>query len=221
MIAQMFSYMVRAPEVIDLYTKTGVYGHGTNDADYAIAHRVNGKQVLCPYYRKWSSMLKRCYDPIEHRNYPHYKDCTVCDEWHYFTVFKAWMENQDWRGKCLDKDILIPGNKHYSPDTCLFVTPTVNSLLTDSRSARGSCAQGVHYRKDNGKYAARIHRNGIREYLGQYETHDEAYSVFCSAKYDHMCHAAHNESEPIRSAILRHARRFLLLESPVEQLRLI
>ena len=31
--------------------------------------------------------------------------------------------------KCLDKDILVQGNKVYSPNTCIFVTNDINVLL--------------------------------------------------------------------------------------------
>jgi len=39
------------------------------------------------------------------------------------------MERQDWEGKHLDKDILIPGNKIYSPDRCIFVSSLINLLI--------------------------------------------------------------------------------------------
>ena len=36
-----------------------VYGVGVNDAWYKTYIQVDGKQVVCPYYRKWKDMLKR------------------------------------------------------------------------------------------------------------------------------------------------------------------
>ena len=44
-----------------------VFGWGINDVDYAV-HRtevVNGKHKIvwtCPYYRKWVSIIARCFD---------------------------------------------------------------------------------------------------------------------------------------------------------------
>ena len=98
-----------------------VYGVGTNDAWYMIETTAGGETYCCGYYQRWVAMLRRCYSKQMHRKFPTYKDCTVCDEWITFSNFRKWMETQDWQGKELDKDILFPGNKHYSPDNCVFV----------------------------------------------------------------------------------------------------
>ena len=103
-----------------------VAGVGINDADYGIAG--------CPFYNRWLGMLQRCYGKAMQRLNPSYVGCSVCDEWLRFSVFKAWMEKQDWVGMELDKDILVLGNKVYSPATCVFVTPKTNSLVE-----KGSC----------------------------------------------------------------------------------
>lgn len=111
-----------------------VYGVGLNDADYKIRTRieVDGKvkSVLCPYYYRWTNMLKRCYGDGGKALYSSYEGCVVDVEWHTFSNFKAWMEQQDWEGKALDKDLLVHGNKVYSKDTCCFVDPYLNALLT-------------------------------------------------------------------------------------------
>ena len=44
------------------------YGFGVNDAPYQVKPIVNGKRLVCPYYRKWHNMLRRCYSkglPLE------------------------------------------------------------------------------------------------------------------------------------------------------------
>ena len=79
-------------------TKSGklVYGVGVNDSAQATKTmiRVGGvqKQIWrCPYYGKWVNMLQRCYSELYHDKFPTYKDCTVCEEWKYFSKFKKWM----------------------------------------------------------------------------------------------------------------------------------
>jgi hypothetical protein len=94
-------------------------------------------------YSTWYNMIRRCYPPQNQiRNYT-YIGCTVCDEWLVFSNFKKWHDENYREGFHLDKDILIEDNKVYSPDTCVFVPQYLNSLLTDSRKARGECPVGV------------------------------------------------------------------------------
>ena len=106
-----------------------VYGVGINDADYQVNPTIDGSRVMCPAYSAWHSMIERCYSEKYHDKKPTYKECYVCDEWLYFLKFKSWMEKQDYKGKELDKDILIQGNKVYSPETRIFVDKTINVLF--------------------------------------------------------------------------------------------
>ena len=120
-----------------------VYGVGLNDVSYSTQPIVEKKQLICIYYQQWRHMLERCYSEKYHLRYKTYKNCTVCDDWLIFSNFKDWMESQDWEGKQLDKDILIEGNKHYSPETCVFVDQATNSLFTYRGNARGQYPLGV------------------------------------------------------------------------------
>ena len=155
-----------------------VYGVGVNDADYKIGGRVDGKHWKCPYYERWKQMLRRCYCPIYLNKQPTYKDCTVCDEWLTFSNFKAWMEQQDWYGKHLDKDLLVVGNKVYSPDTCVFVDQYINSFTTDRLALRGNFPLGVTFK--NGKYMSRCMNpfTGKKDYLGLFDTPEKAHKAW-------------------------------------------
>ena len=106
-----------------------VFGVGVNDSDYNVMIRKNKKQILCPFYRKWCDMLKRCYSLKWHKQNPTYIGCFVCPEWLYFSKFRLWMENQKWKGMELDKDLLVKGNRGYGPDTCCFIPKAINSLF--------------------------------------------------------------------------------------------
>jgi len=79
-----------------------------------------------PQYKRWVSMLQRCYTP--HVNQTTYDDCYVCDEWAYLSNFSAWMGEQDWEGKQLDKDLLGDTYK-YSPENCCFISRELNCLI--------------------------------------------------------------------------------------------
>ena len=84
-----------------------------------------GKSLSKPY-AAWSGMIKRCYEEKRLKRNPTYRDCTVCDEWRNFQSFAKWFEKNYIEGYQLDKDILVDGNKIYSPEFCSFVTPKEN-----------------------------------------------------------------------------------------------
>lgn len=77
-------------------------------------------------YKKWYMMLYRCYDQTQLNRRPRYQDVFVCDEWLNFQNFASWFDDNYIEGMQLDKDILVDGNKIYSPETCCFVTPRDN-----------------------------------------------------------------------------------------------
>lgn len=159
-----------------------LYGVAINDSDYVTSPTINGVRFKCPFYAKWSSMIRRCYSDIHLKTHPSYEGCSVCDEWMVFSNFKKWMEQQDWEGKELDKDLLIKGNKVYSPETCCFLTRAVNSFMTDSGARRGKLKIGVTM--DYGKFKAHC-RNPFKdkvENLGHYKSEDEAHRAWRARK---------------------------------------
>lgn len=144
--------------------------------------RIGGADTLV--YTTWRNMLKRCYCPKFHAKQPTYIGCSVADEWHDFQNFAEWLENHEYsdRGYHLDKDLLIPGNKIYAPDHCVFVPQELNSLLTDHGAARGQYKQGVDFHKRQNKFRARITIDGKSEFRGYFDTELEAYSAYKVAK---------------------------------------
>lgn len=177
-----------------------VCGVGVNDADYdiSISERIGSKvkiHWLCPFYRAWVNMLYRCYSE---KSYHTYKGCSTVPEWHYFMTFRKWMIEQDWEGKQLDKDILVPGNKIYGPDTCVFVTSRVNSFITESTSRRGEWPIGVDFRKDRGKYQARCWSvvTGKYKHLGFHPTAEEAHQAWLTFKLEQAKILASEQNDP-------------------------
>lgn len=172
-----------------------VYGVGTNDADYSVSKTevigyVDGKRKqklvwMCDYYQTWANMLKRCSEKWQ-ENYPTYRGCSVSGEWKTFSVFKNWMEKQDWQGKSLDKDLLFMGNKVYSPETCVFVSQMVNSFTLDCRAARGEWLIGVCWNKEKAKFQSNCRNpfSGKNENLGRFTTEQEAHEAWRKRKLE-------------------------------------
>jgi hypothetical protein len=180
-----------------------VFGVGINDADYAVIQKVNGKKMQCHFYTSWKDMIKRCYSDRYHQDRPTYIGCTVISEWLTFSKFKLWMDNQDWQGKQLDKDILIQHNKIYSPESCIFVTAEINKLLNRLSKKRGLHPMGVSA-VANDKYQSHCSTYGNCNYIGCYETSEEAHEAYKKFKYKHIAEIANQQSEPLRTALLNY-----------------
>ena len=172
-----------------------VFGVGVNDADYVVTKRetveVDGKKKqrivwVCPFYRSWHGMLRRCYSIKFQERQSTYKGCSVSDDWLTFSNFKAWMETQDWQGKQLDKDLLFEGNKIYSADTCVFVTRMVNLFTTDRGNDRGELMIGVCWHKGNNKLKSQCHNpfTKRREHLGYFDSEQDAHEAWLKRKLE-------------------------------------
>ena len=131
-------------------------------------------------------MLERCYDSKFHEKRPTYVDCEVYEEWLNFQEYGQWFDDNYYEIKGermhLDKDILVKHNKIYSPDTCIFVPQTINSLFIKCDKSRGESVIGTSLK--NGKY--RVHCSLInpetgkskQEHLGYYDTEVKAFEVY-------------------------------------------
>lgn len=116
-----------------------------------------------------------------------YVNCSVCDEWLCYLNYKIWFdENYYTVGDItmnLDKDILIKGNKIYSPNTCVFVPQNINKLFTKSNRTRGELPIGVY--KVNGyddKYSSHFNSCSKLVNLGTFNTIEEAFGTYKIAK---------------------------------------
>lgn len=175
-----------------------VYKVGINDADYCVQPYINGRQVACPFYKRWKSMLARCYDPAFHKIEPSYIGCKVIKEWYRFTNFKKWMEEQTWENRELDKDLLVPGNKIYCPDRCLFIPQDINRVFNDYARGVGDWPLGVVYHKRDKIFEAKIRKYGKRVYLGRFSTPEQAHQAYLQAKKEYIWELAqlYKQSEP-------------------------
>lgn len=156
------------PSVFDV----GFVGFGT--------YKTRGlKSKLTKEYECWSNMMARCYSAEFAKKYPTYADCTVHPDWHNFQAFAKWYEENypNNGGKYhLDKDLLVVGNKIYSPDMCIFTPCWLNVLTVNRISKRGCWPIGVTIDKRAGKFASRCKNGkGDNVRLGYFQTPEEAH----------------------------------------------
>lgn len=218
----MSEFIERTASLISLSARKLVYGAGINDSWYATHSKSDsGIRTRCPYYVVWADMIERVYSIKHKEKYPTYIGCSVAKEWITFSNFRAWMEKQDWRGKHLDKDILVCGNKHYSDNTCIFISGAMNSLLCNSAAIRGDNPQGVCWDKVNNKYEAYCNVKGKKKKLGRFKSVNKAEYEYLIFKADLIKQTAYEEeaaSNPkLQQGLLRHAKIFTdrsLLISP-------
>lgn len=128
-------------------------------------------------YNVWQHLIKRCYSKNIKRPY---KGCTVCDEWKLYSNFKKFYDDNCKNDSFhLDKDILVQGNKIYSPNTCLFVPEEINDSIKSEWSDNKSLPLGVAMTR-YGKYRARciINKGKKQTHLGVFDTEKEAFSIY-------------------------------------------
>ena len=174
--------------------------HGTHEV---IIHMNKSK-----WRQAFSAMHSRCYNKEYLEKNPTYNGCTVCVEWHESAVFKIWYESNYIDGYYLDKDIIKPGNKIYSPELCCFVTPAQNSLLIDRRNHRGKLPMNV-FINNRGKYQVQIRINNRKKHFGIYETEIEAHKAALIAKRDIIVDASEKAGNiNVKNGFLLHAKLF-------------
>ena len=170
--------------VVDrVVVKPSVCGVGRVDVPFKIS---NGG-VLCWQYQLWKDMLSRCFNVRYKETHPTYKDVTCCAEWLSFGNFVEWVNKEvGYSGKLdgyqFDKDLIVKGNKVYSPETCSFVPRAVNNLLNSHGSVRGKYPVGVCFDTCNGAFKVRVTHCGVPQNLGLYKTPEEAFAVYKVAK---------------------------------------
>lgn len=160
-----------------------VYGNGMIGIKYRA--KINGK--MTKEYDAWHDMLRRCYDKKWKEEHPCYEDVKCCEEWLLYENFYDWLHSQEnfeqwYNGErwVVDKDILVKGNKIYSPETCCLVSHDINTLFCKRDRDRGEFPLGVCYNRKLDKYNAKLSMNIFyeRKYerqLGSYPTPEDAF----------------------------------------------
>tara|TARA_R110000851_G_C12890278_1_gene547047 strand:- start:79 stop:759 length:681 start_codon:yes stop_codon:yes gene_type:complete len=213
--------------------KSIVGGVGINDANYVTqktevideyypSGRRKTRQVwICPYYRKWTAMLERCYSKSFHEKAPSYRNCFVCEEWLTFSNFSSWMKGQDWKDKHLDKDYLVRGNKMYSPTTCVFLCKIVNDFIKDRVASRGNCLLGCHLDTRDEIFISYCNnpfkRDGDqrKNELGSFDFEVDAHLAWKYAKHTYAVELANSEyvtDDRIKDILLSRYQNYTVVE---------
>lgn len=160
-----------------------LYGFGITD----IPSGKNGNHSR--EYMLWKGMIRRCYASNRSVFSDNYLECTVSDDFKLFSKFSSWYNNQEGSsidGWCVDKDLLVKGNKIYSPETCVFLPREINTAITTSNNKRGDMPIGVFFNKKLGKYSATVSSMGKSNYLGLFNTPEQAFFAYKSKKEELM-----------------------------------
>lgn len=174
---------------------------------------INNKRTI--QYKYWHSMLIRCHDKKFKQNNPAYKDVTCCEEWLNFQNFAKWFEENYYEVEGekihLDKDILVKGNKIYSPKTCCFVPERINKLFEKTNI---TVNKGTF--KSNKKYASRCnitdsYGNNKTIYLGIYNTIEEANKSYIDYKKNYIKNVANSYKHVIPTYVYNSIIKWLTI----------
>lgn len=145
------------------------------------------ERVPSAIHRHWRHVLERT---VADRDINRYEDCEIVESWHCFQDFAEWAVEQknafgvEESGRLyhLDKDMVKEGNRLYCPEYCVFLPNEVNCFYTKKEIGNTGFA-GVNYIRPGSKnakdgYIARCHRGKVREYLGYYDTPEEAHAAY-------------------------------------------
>lgn len=140
-------------------------------------------------YNTWVGLLHRCYSEKRKVKEVTYQDKLVNSIWHNYQNFAEWCQTATGFGSDgweLDKDIIVPGNKVYGPETCAFVPKEINLIIKSSGQISSSGCIGVHWCKSENKFRAQLHKNGEQVILGRFKDKEDAFICYKINKEAHV-----------------------------------
>lgn len=129
-------------------------------------------------YGTWESIKQRCYNK-NHQNYNRYggRGIKLYDDWHKFGAFVEYIiANLGDRpeGSTLDR---IDNSKGYEPDNIRWATRKQQSANRDLSVNNKHGYQGLSYDKFRDKWLVRMQLGDKYQYIGRYDTQEEALSA--------------------------------------------
>lgn len=138
---------------------------------------------------KWEAMWLRVRGSLS------YTDVIVCDEWKDFNNFWEWIKPYYDKGLIpkywhMDKDLLSPPDqKIYSPETCCFLPPEINSLIVVKPTKESTDpfhkGRSLDYNYSYGMYFIKKSNVGGK-WLGYFYTKNEALEALCKYRVKQM-----------------------------------
>lgn len=159
--------------------RTGQVKSNTSDEYITDAENTDKNGKYLKSYITWENMRTRCNNKNYLEKNPTYINCKICEDWKKYSNFKKWFNENyyeiDDEKMCLDKDILVKGNKLYSPETCIFVPVQINTLFK-SHMKNNNLPTGVN--KMDNRYVVIGVEEGKSKNLGTYDTVQQAFDTY-------------------------------------------
>lgn len=159
-------------------------------------------------YAHFHSMFNRVFGKSALKHRETYRDCNIDEHFHNFQVFAEWCNKQvgfSEDGWQLDKDILIKGNRTYSPMACVFVPNAINCIFA-AGTKNDTLPKGVYWKPKRACYVSAVSVDNKFKHLGYFNTIDDAKAAYDKAKIDEVCRVA----EKYRSRIDKRVYEILL-----------
>ncbi|MDD3173373.1 MAG: AP2 domain-containing protein [Herbinix sp.] len=152
---------------LDIYYDKSIYDESIRQSDI---------------FKRWYDMHYRCYSVKLHERYPSYIGCSAFDEWKDFGNYYEWHKENHYeiegQKMDLDKDILVKGNKIYSPETCIFVPHEINTMFINGKKNRGEYPVGVSWDNSKNRFRAQVKSKK----LGTFKTAEQAFAAYKAEK---------------------------------------
>lgn len=157
------------------------------DGQWVASARYNGRSLRTKAKIVWDGMKERA-TPGKGRQLRSeaYAGVSIAPEFLNFQFFADWYVKQIGYGLGyhLDKDLLHPGNKVYSPEACVLVPIIVNTFCTDrSGTNKSGLPPGASYDAKRRKYCVQIQsRIAKKIFVGLFDTVEEARNAYNKRK---------------------------------------
>lgn len=147
-------------------------------------------------YNTWNGIFDRVLHNKQKRH-ESYREIIIAPCFYKFSNFLRWIKSQPnyekWKNSnkyeyCLDKDLLHPELKCYSPYTCRLIANTVNSAFTSGRKIKGCC-----FDKKRKKWEVKLTENNVNRHIAYCKTEIEARELYKKVKREHINRLAEEE----------------------------